>query len=178
MVKEARRIVSYLHSNDSVDLDESTIALELHLDETFVHTALTELYREGMVTARQNEFGKVYWYAIADAVIKMGTTKTTLEKGGAMQNRIPDDNAWDALVDKKPLPVGKIVKYMVITIVLVGLVIGGVYYGNNLYENIVSGSVKNTDYKRFEKQVIVKINTLEKEIERLNARIDSINATQ
>ena len=66
---EARggKILEFLKENSHLDLEVPDIAFNVKKSEKTVEAALQKLQQKGLVTARQNEYGRVYWYALPSA---------------------------------------------------------------------------------------------------------------
>jgi hypothetical protein len=66
---EARggKILEFLKENRHLDLEIPDIAFNVKKSEKTVETALKKFQQQGLVTARQNEFGRAYWYALPSA---------------------------------------------------------------------------------------------------------------
>ena len=63
------RILEFLKENSHLDLEVPDIAFNVKKSEKTVEAALKKYQQKGLVTARQNEFGRVYWYALPSAPI-------------------------------------------------------------------------------------------------------------
>ena len=61
------KVFEYLKENSNLDLEVPDIAFNVKKSEKTVEAALLKLQQKGLVTARQNEFGRVYWYALPSA---------------------------------------------------------------------------------------------------------------
>lgn len=63
------KLLEFLRENNHLDLEVPDIAFSVKKSEKTVEAALLKLQQKGLVTARQNEYGRVYWYALPSAPI-------------------------------------------------------------------------------------------------------------
>ncbi|MBN1577292.1 MAG: hypothetical protein JW913_12110 [Chitinispirillaceae bacterium] len=63
------KILEFLKENSQLDLEVPDIAFNVKKSEKTVEAALQKYQQKGLVTARQNEYGRVYWYALPSAPI-------------------------------------------------------------------------------------------------------------
>jgi DNA-binding transcriptional ArsR family regulator len=63
------KILEFLRENSHLDLEVPDIAFNVKKSEKTVEAALKKFQQKGLVTARQNEYGRVYWYALPSAPI-------------------------------------------------------------------------------------------------------------
>ena len=63
------KILEFLKENSHLDLEVPDIAFNVKKSEKTVEAALKKFQQKGLVTSRQNEFGRVYWYALPSAPI-------------------------------------------------------------------------------------------------------------
>jgi len=68
------KVLEYLRENSRLDLEAPDIAFNVRKSEKTVEAALLKLERRGLVTSRQNEHGRVYWYALPSAPITKAFT--------------------------------------------------------------------------------------------------------
>lgn len=68
------KVLDYLRENSQLDLEAPDIAFNVKKSEKTVEAALLKLQRRGLVTSRQNEHGRVYWYALPSAPITTAFT--------------------------------------------------------------------------------------------------------
>lgn len=61
------KIIDFLRENSHLDLEVPDIAFNVKKSERTVEAALKKFQQKGLVTARQNEYGRVYWYALPSA---------------------------------------------------------------------------------------------------------------
>ncbi len=61
------KILEFLRENNQLDLEVPDIAFNVKKSEKTVEAALKKYQLKGLVTARQNEYGRVYWYALPSA---------------------------------------------------------------------------------------------------------------
>ncbi|MBN1758215.1 MAG: hypothetical protein JW863_07860 [Chitinispirillaceae bacterium] len=90
------RILEFLKENSHLDLEVPDIAFNVKKSEKTVEAALKKFQQKGLVTARQNEFGRVYWYALPSAPItKILQTEELLPKSSGTETAGDDDEAVD-----------------------------------------------------------------------------------
>jgi len=90
------RILEFLKENSHLDLEVPDIAFNVKKSEKTVEAALKKFQQKGLVTARQNEFGRVYWYALPSAPItKILQTEELLPKSSGSESDPDDDEAVD-----------------------------------------------------------------------------------
>lgn len=63
------KLLEFLKENNHLDLEVPDIAFSVKKSEKTVEAALVKLQQKGLVTARKNEYGRVYWYALPSAPI-------------------------------------------------------------------------------------------------------------
>lgn len=84
------KVLDFLKENNHLDLEVPDIAFSVKKSEKTVEAALLKLKSRGLVTARQNEYGRVYWYALPLAPI----TKTfTIDELQACSSDKPDSSS-------------------------------------------------------------------------------------
>jgi len=185
----ARKIISFLRNNMNLDLEIPDIAFHLKLDEQFVQNYLSSLLRQGLVTTKRNEYGRIYWYAIVPIEITPENTATIefepveIEELTTKPVAKEKDNEteFDDLIEKKSKFPVKLVIGMMFT---VGLVIGSAYITriqlNQKIEQSVSVNNKNfVTLKEFVSQkdsVVSHVNLLKIEISGLLSTIDSLKS--
>ncbi len=69
METRTERILEFLKENTDNDFEVSDIAFNVKRSEKTVEAALKKLKEKGLVTSRQNENGRVFWYALPSAPI-------------------------------------------------------------------------------------------------------------
>ncbi|MBN1307981.1 MAG: hypothetical protein JXA18_08700 [Chitinispirillaceae bacterium] len=74
------KILEFLRENSHLDLEVPDIAFSVKKSEKTVEAALQKYQQKGLVTARQNEYGRVYWYALPSASI---TKSFTIEESAS-----------------------------------------------------------------------------------------------
>jgi len=92
------KVLEFLKDNSHLDLEVPDIAFSVKKSEKTVEAALEKLQQKGLVTARRNEYGRVYWYALPSAPItrtyNVADLKTVKEEL-VSNNKDMDDDAVD-----------------------------------------------------------------------------------
>ena len=102
------KILEFLKENSHLDLEVPDIAFNVKKSEKTVEAALKKFQQKGLVTARQNEFGRVYWYALPSAPItKILQADELLPKTPEAASAEDDDEAVDLFSLPKAPPVSK-----------------------------------------------------------------------
>lgn len=86
------KLLEFLKENNHLDLEVPDIAFSIKKSEKSVETALLKLQQKGLVTARQNEYGRVYWYALPSAPI---TRTFKPDDFNAIKEQIMSDHSDD-----------------------------------------------------------------------------------
>lgn len=121
MESRGGKILEFLRENSHLDLEVPDIAFNVKKSEKTVEAALKKFQQKGLVTARQNEYGRVYWYALPSAPItktfKLEDLQASKENKAAAASPSADDevdlsdltslNAADEPEEKKPAKPGK-----------------------------------------------------------------------
>jgi len=91
------KILEFLRENSHLDLEVPDIAFNVKKSEKTVEAALKKFQQKGLVTSRQNEYGRVYWYALPSAPItktfKLEDLKASKEN--AASAGVSDDDEVD-----------------------------------------------------------------------------------
>lgn len=100
------KILEFLKENSHLDLEIPDIAFNVKKSERTVEAALKKFQLKGLVTARQNEFGRVYWYALPSAPITKILKAEELLAPDPEKESGDDDEAIDlaSLPKSKPKP--------------------------------------------------------------------------
>jgi predicted transcriptional regulator len=89
------KLLEFLKENNHLDLEVPDIAFSVKKSEKTVEAALQKLQQKGLVTARQNEYGRVYWYALPSAPItrsfKLDELKPIKESVKKNRNEVDDE---------------------------------------------------------------------------------------
>ncbi len=102
------KILEFLKENSHLDLEVADIAFNVKKSEKTVEAALKKFQQKGLVTARQNEFGRVYWYALPSAPItKILQAEELLPKTPVAAPAEDDEEAVDLFSLPKAPPAGK-----------------------------------------------------------------------
>ncbi len=104
------KILEYLKENSHLDLEVPDIAFNVKKSEKTVEVALQKLQQKGLVTARQNEYGRVYWYALPSApatrTIKLEDVAPPKESSVQKIDKAADEVDVSDL-QPQPVPVGR-----------------------------------------------------------------------
>jgi hypothetical protein len=93
------KIIEFLRENSHLDLEVPDIAFNVKKSERTVEAALKKFQQKGLVTARQNEYGRVYWYALPSAP----ATKTFRVEELTSQKKERKKSSGDDLEDEVDL---------------------------------------------------------------------------
>ena len=186
MDSHSKKILSFLRKNSNLDLEIPDISFHLKMDEHLVQNFLNTLYQQELITARQNERGRVYWYALDEKPLPL--PKPPIPKAMAVSAPLPvstptiidDDDKFDALAEGSGFPFMK----MVAVLFLIAALGGGIYFGRKYFDkklNTVTTSVTRDmvpikDYQPFKDDATAKIGKLEEEIKTLSTSFDSLKA--
>ena len=90
------KILEFLKEHSHLDLEVPDIAFNVKKSEKTVEAALKKFQQKGLVTARQNEFGRVYWYALPSAPItRVLQAGELLPESSDAESGADDDEAVD-----------------------------------------------------------------------------------
>lgn len=195
MEKSTRRIIAYLTENGNLDLEVPDLAFHLKQSEKSVEANLKKLAQRGLVTARQNEFGRVYWYALPSSgdVKSAGLETVTLNvlpqqadedevDIADLQKKVPTDLFDDdpALSQGKSPPVFTVIA-MLVTLAIVG---GGAWRYQKSVDKRMGGfaakietMAKATDVVSVKDSLTAKIAGVDGQIVVLTTIIDSLQST-
>ena len=174
----SKRILNFIKKNNNLDLDVSDIAFHLKLDEQFVQNFLQNLARKGFVKAKQNQHGRVYWYAVAEPPKEAREEKvSTFEKDSGK----PSDDEFDALAEGGGgFPVAKVIAFIFIIAILgAGLILGSKYVEkriNSVTTIATKDLLPRKEFDPFKDTAMVKIGNIQSEIKGLYGVIDSLKS--
>lgn len=178
-LKEARmdplvkRILIFLRKNSHLDLEIPDIAFHLKINEPIVQHSLKLLYRNKLVTAKKNEYGRVFWYAVS------GESKTQAHESENTEN-LPKTGKFDSLSETNNFPPAKLTFLVSIILAVVCGILGTkIYFNSKLKSESVSISqetVSLNEYLKFRRNASQKVLSLELEVKSLNSRVDSLRA--
>lgn len=200
MEKSIGKIIAYLMENRHLDLEAPDIAFHLKQSEKSVEVTLKKLAQQGLVTARQNEYGRVYWYALPSSgdttsasigtVTSKALPRQTIEDEvdiADLQKKTPPVDLFDdepALKRGKSSPVFTIVA-MLVTLCIVGA--GAWHYQKVVDKKIsevtaqctaqVATMAKAADVVAVRDSLIEKIAGADGKISELTTTIDSLQST-
>jgi predicted DNA-binding transcriptional regulator len=172
----SKRILNLIKKNSNLDLDISDIAFHLKLDEQFVQNFLQNLARKGYVTARQNQHGRVYWYAVAEPPKEVKEEEiSTFEKDSGKTS----DDEFDALAEGGGgFPVAKVIAFIIVIAILGGGLIMGSKYVEKRVNSVTTTATKDLlprkEFDPFKDTAMVKIGNIQSEIKGLYGVIDSL----
>lgn len=172
----SKRILNLIKKNSNLDLDISDIAFHLKLDEQFVQNFLQNLARKGYVTARQNQHGRVYWYAVAEPPKEVKEEEiSTFEKDSGKTS----DDEFDALAEGGGgFPVAKVIAFIIVIAILGGGLIMGSKNVEKRVNSVTTTATKDLlprkEFDPFKDTAMVKIGNIQSEIKGLYGVIDSL----
>lgn len=172
----SKRILNLIKKNSNLDLDISDIAFHLKLDEQFVQNFLQNLARKGYVTARQNQHGRVYWYAVAEPPKEVKEEEiSTFEKDSGKTS----DDEFDALAEGGGgFPVAKVIAFIIVIAILGGGLIMSSKYVEKRVNSVTTTATKDLlprkEFDPFKDTAMVKIGNIQSEIKGLYGVIDSL----
>ena len=181
MDSHSKKILNFLRKNSNLDLEIPDISFHLKMDEHLVQNFLNTLYRQELITARQNERGRVYWYALEEKPLpKPPIPKAMPVPVSTPSKIIDDDDKFDALSEGSGFPFMK----MVAVLFLIAALGGAIYFGRKYFDkklNTVTTSVTRDmvpikDYQPFKDDATAKIGKLEEELRTLSTGFDSLKA--
>ncbi len=179
----AKKIMGFLQANPGLDLETADIAFHLKLDEHFVQNYMSQLLRQGMVTSRKNEYGRVYWYHynLEPEIEVMELPPAPKTEVSAKKGK--EDDGFEEFLEnqEKKLPVLKVMFVVVLTAALGALgylglesVNGKINRVADSMKNIIEKIVDKTEYDQYKKESSSRMIKLENEIRTLGNLVDSL----
>lgn len=171
MEEPVGKVLAFLRRNPQSDIGVKEIGFHLKLNNDEIENVLNTLYQQGLVTARQNEQGKVFWYPLANADekatrrIKFDTTK--------INSLVPGKTITRAKKIKK-------IPYIIAGVVILAILGYSAFsyhsYLDQRMDEMRKQSITISDNLIFKQQIQTELQSIDTKISDLSIKIDSLNA--
>ena len=163
-----KKILGYLKKNTHKDIEIADVAFQMHSEEQAVQQLFNDLYRQGLVSARQSVEGRIYWYAVNSS----GVTPSNEKENNGQEVDIEEDEFFH-----KPFPIVKVLLIILVIIVFAALSLTGFYTYDKRVQKVSNGIAEQKIQQVFvpySSHTDSTIQSLDQKISILTQKVDSL----
>jgi predicted transcriptional regulator len=171
-----QKIITFLTRNAHLDCEIPDIAFHLKLDEQQVQQTLNELYEKGVVTLRQNQYGRTYWYFVPQ---RSSMPFETMSSPVSEELTELDNVTGAGMSGTKKIALTALVLSLVAIVVISGILFLGVWMERSTIKPIekeLQSVVKQEEFTNLVDAVEKRLTKIENELKKTIVSVDSLKS--